>query len=99
MVLKAQVASIPPENLLYSFKFMENAPYRYYNAETEEFSAPGYLAIIVNIIEPGAELASLSLMGYEVALDGTVDVLVLDRKRCNITQAMEELRKIALRMN
>lgn len=98
MVAQIQM-QVPLGDIRFAFKFRENAPYRYYDVDTLEFSEPGYLAQIFNILAPDAEFSILREQGYNIMLDGTVDILVLDMERCPISDAGALLKKIALRMN
>jgi len=90
---------IPLDSLRFAFKFRENAPYRYYDADAREYSEAGYLAQIVNVINPNEEWELLQREGYTILLDGTVDILILDVIRCPILEAAETLTRLALRMN
>ncbi len=91
--------TIPPENMLYVFKLKDTGCYRYYDTDIFRFSAPGFLGQIINVINPDAEFEELSKMGYDIALDGTVDILVLDRIRCNIADAGMKLKALSFGMN
>lgn len=90
---------IPPEQMLYVFKLKDTGCYRYYDTDTYTFSAPGFLGQIINVINPDLEWAQLQQMGYDIPLDGTVDVLVLDRVRCNIADAGMKLKELSYGMN
>lgn len=90
---------IPLENLKFAFKFREEAPFRYFNSDIREFSEPGYIAQIIDIMSPDEVWEKLQEIGYTELLDGTVDILVLDRYRCLISDAGNMLRKLAVSMN
>ena len=98
MVAQMQM-QVPLESILFAFKFRDNAPYRYYDADKMEYSAPGYLAQILNFMNPTEEWQILQEQGYTKLLDGTVEILVLDRLRCSVSDAGETLKRLALRMN
>lgn len=97
MVIQAQV-ELPLSSILFAFKFSEDAPYRYYLVDSQEFSEPGYLAQ-VSLLNVENDWIALQEDGYTELLDGTIDVLVLDTIRCPILDAGKTLKKLALRMN
>ncbi len=90
---------VPPEQLLFGFKFDETGYYRYYDTDTHQFSAPGRLIQIHNIVQPDESWEILKSQGYSELLDGTTDVLVLDFFRCYIYQAGELLGDLWKGMN
>jgi len=89
----------PPESLIYGFKFRPDAPYRYLDAETNEYSLPGYIAQVHDFLNPNPEVVTMNEGGYTTMLDGTAEILVLDTQSCNIIVAGIILQKLALRMN